>query len=74
MQTKRQRSQQKYADAAATFLRETVSLGILENTILFIDTHACSLSGCLQFGGGKTDAKVANLHDVSSTSLSCDPD
>jgi len=64
MQANAQNAQKKKAEGAVAFIQQTVSRNIPANTIIFIDTHSCSNTGCLQYGGGRNSAVVLNVHDV----------
>jgi hypothetical protein len=64
-----QRSNLKKVEPVVDFLNKSVTMGIPANTIIFVDTHSCGRTGCLQYGGGRTNAKVVGLKDVSVPAL-----
>jgi hypothetical protein len=59
-----QRFTTKKLEPAEDFLQKSVALGIPANTIIFLDTHSCANTGYLQYGGGRTNAKVVGLGAV----------
>ena len=64
-----QRSNLKKVEPVVDFLNKSVTKGIPANTIIFVDTHSCARTGFLQYGGGRTNAKVVGLKDVSVPAL-----
>jgi len=49
---------------ATEFLQKSVKLGILANTIIFIDTHSDANTGSLQYAGGRINARSTGLKHV----------
>jgi hypothetical protein len=68
MQKGNQNTQSNKLQPGIDFLKQAISLDIPTNTVIFIDTHACANTGCLQYGGGRAEPKVVNVHEVSGSS------
>jgi len=68
MQKGNQNAQSNKLWPVINFLKKTISLDIPANTVIFIDTHACANTGCLQYGGGRAAPLVVDVNQVSASS------
>jgi len=62
MQKGNQNAQSNKLWPVIKLLKKTISLDIPANTVIFIDTHACANTGCLQYGGGRAAPLVVDVN------------
>jgi len=65
MQKGRQNSQRQKLQPVINFLEQTIAMDLPGNTVIFIDTHSCVNTGCLQYGGSKAAPMVVDVNQVS---------
>lgn len=64
MKSNGQRKAWKHTEAGARFIARSIQSGVPANCFIVVDTHADTLSGGLQWGGGTTSSKTAAASEV----------